>query len=304
MITTWESPIPRMDARRLSFIYIDEARLSQRDGAFSVQDKTGTFEIPVGSIAALMIGPGVTLTSKAVHLAATMGVKIIWTGQDGVRFYASGGSYNYRSTLIAKQAKLVSNVHSRSDVARKMYAMRFKTDEDLSQYTIAQLRGKEGSRVKDIYRKNAEQFGVEWSYRKAQVQEGNSPVNLALTMSTQCLYGVVHSVIEAIGASPALGFIHTGHVSSFVFDIADLYKMDIVVPVAFELASSYSTNIELESRMKMREVIHAEKLPKRIVSDIQTLLILTDEDLISKDEVSLWDDVSGEVPANSSWSEK
>ena len=34
---------------------------------------------------------------------------------------------------------------------------------------------------------------------------------------------------------PALGFIHTGKQLSFVYDIADLYKAEITIPLAFQL---------------------------------------------------------------------
>lgn len=302
MITTWESPVPRMDSRNLAFIYIDEARLSQRDGAFSVQDSSGSHEFPVASVAVLMLGPGVTITSKAVTLAAEMDVSIVWCGQDGVRFYASGSPETKSSSLLVQQSKLVSNVHARASVARAMYQMRFP-DEDVSGLTIAQLRGKEGSRVKKIYKDLSHEYGVTWSRRTAQVEESNDSINLSLTMMTQCLYGVVHSVIESIGASPALGFVHTGHMKSFVFDIADLYKMELVAPLAFKMAKENPPNIELASRTVMRKEMHQAKLIKRIVTDIQELLQSKETD-IKEEKVMLWDPELGEVPANMNWAEK
>lgn len=66
--------------------------------------------------------------------------------------------------------------------------------------------------------------------------ENSNVVNKALSAANVALYGVVHSVIVAIGMSPGLGFVHTGHDLSFVYDIADLYKSKITIPIAFDIA--------------------------------------------------------------------
>ena len=62
-------------------------------------------------------------------------------------------------------------------------------------------------------------------------------MNQALSAGHACLYGVAHAVIAALGCSPGLGFIHVGHERSFVYDIADLYKADLTIPIAFEIAA-------------------------------------------------------------------
>jgi CRISPR-associated protein Cas1 len=65
--------------------------------------------------------------------------------------------------------------------------------------------------------------------------ESGTEINKALSAANVCLYGLCHSAIVALGLSPGLGFIHTGHERSFVYDIADLYKAEIAIPVAFEM---------------------------------------------------------------------
>ena len=52
-----------------------------------------------------------------------------------------------------------------------------------------------------------------------------------------CLYGLAHAVIVALGCAPGLGFVHVGHECSFVYDIADLYKAEVTIPIAFEVAA-------------------------------------------------------------------
>ena len=62
-------------------------------------------------------------------------------------------------------------------------------------------------------------------------------MNQALSAGNACLYGLAHAVITALGCSPGLGFIHVGHECSFVYDVADLYKAEITIPIAFEMAA-------------------------------------------------------------------
>jgi CRISP-associated protein Cas1 len=129
-------------------------------------------------------------------------------------------------------------------VAREMYAMRFP-DEDVSAMTMQQLRGREGARVRRVYRENAERTGVEWSKRNYDPEqwEAGDPVNQALSAANSALYGVVHAVVVALGCSPALGFIHTGHHRSFIYDIADLYKAELTIPIAFDVAAEQEGEI-------------------------------------------------------------
>lgn len=96
----------------------------------------------------------------------------------------------------------------------------------LTHLTMQQLRGREGSRMRQAYRKASRQWGVPWNgreYRPGEYESG-SAVNQALTAGNMCLYGLAHAVIFALGCSAGLGFLHVGHENSFVYDIADLYK--------------------------------------------------------------------------------
>ena len=67
------------------------------------------------------------------------------------------------------------------------------------------------------------------------------PLNRALSAANACLHGVVQAGIITAGYSPAIGFIHTGKALSFVYDIADLYKVSMIVPMVFEVVSQSDT---------------------------------------------------------------
>ena len=78
---------------------------------------------------------------------------------------------------------------------------------------MQQLRGREGARIRGVYKKLSEETGVQWTGRVYDPDdfEGGSAINQALSIANICLYGLAHSVIAALGVSPGLGFVHTGH---------------------------------------------------------------------------------------------
>ena len=173
--------------------------------------------------------------------------------------------------------------------------MRFP-DEDVDHLTMQQLRGREGTRVRRAYHNHADRTGVDWTRRSYDPEnwEDGDPVNQALSAANASLYGVVHSVIVALGCSPALGFIHTGHHRSFVYDIADLYKAELTVPIAFDIAADECEDIAGEARRRVRDALHSGKLLESCSRDIHRLLGDDSADPaghggIDYDDVSIWD---------------
>lgn len=239
---------------RLTFVYLEHCVVHRDANAITARDVKGTVHIPAAALGALLLGPGTTVSQQAMVLLAESGSTAVWVGEQGVRYYAHGRSLARSSRLLEAQAALVSNQRSRLRVAREMYAMRFP-GEDVSGQTMQQLRGRKGARVRRIYRENAERTGVEWTRRDYRTDDfaGGSPVNQALSAANTSLYGVAHAVIVALGCAPGLGFVHTGHVLSFVFDIADLYKADLAIPVAFDVAAADVDDIPGEARRTVRD---------------------------------------------------
>ena len=219
---------------RMTFIYLERCVLNRQDGAITVTDENGTVHIPAAAISVLLLGPGTKVTHRAMELIGDAGVSVLWVGEAGVRYYAGGRPMTHSSAMLIRQAELVSNTRLHLDVVRKMYCMRFP-NEDVSKLTLQQLRGREGARIRAVYREMSHKWDVEWKgreYDPDNFQDG-SPVNQALSAGHACLYGLAHAVIEALGCSPGLGFVHVGHENSFVYDIADLYKAEVTIPLAF-----------------------------------------------------------------------
>lgn len=259
---------------RLSILFIEKGHLDVLDGAFVVVDKTGVrTHVPVGGVACLMLEPGTRVSHAAAALAARVGTLLVWIGEAGVRLYSSGQPGGARADRLLYQAKLALDETLRLKVVRKMYAMRFG-EEPPARRSVEQLRGIEGARVRETYKLIAKKYGVEWRARNYDTEDwnkGDMP-NRCLSAATACLYGVTEAAVLAAGYAPAVGFIHTGKPLSFVYDVADIYKFETVVPLAFKIAAKNPGNPEREVRLACRDVFRESKLLARIIPGIEELL--------------------------------
>lgn len=297
--------LPRI-SDRISFIYVERAKVNRQDSAITVTDERGIVRIPAAMTSVLMLGPGTEITHRAMELIGDTGTSILWVGERGVRLYAHGRALSKSSRLLEKQANLISNQRKRLAVARKMYQLRFP-NEDVSTLTMQQLRGREGARVRKTYREYSKKYDVEWTGRKYDPTdfESGTPINQALSSANVALYGLMYSVITALGLTPGLGFIHVNHELSFVYDIADLYKAQTSIPVAFEVASQAEPEDDIGkiTRLKMRDTFQDGKIIKKAVEDIQNLMSVSKEDQIEADLVNLWDDKEETVKYGINYSE-
>lgn len=296
---------------RISFLYLEHCTLGRDGGALTATDERGIVHVPVSALAVLLLGPGTRVTHQAMTVAAESGCAVVWVGEQGVRYYAHGRPLARTDRLLMAQATKVSNRKERLAVARAMYAMRFP-GENTDGLTMQQLRGKEGARVRRLYAETAAELGVKWKKRDYRPEDfsASDDINQALTAANICVYGVCHSVIVALGCSPGLGFVHSGHDRGFVYDIADLYKAEIATRVAFEVIaetnSGENTNRDLSAvvRRRMRDTIRDQKLVSRIAHDVKILLL--DEDPrdteFFADVVSLWDEREGRVAGGVNYS--
>ena len=289
---------------RMTFLYVEHCLISRQDGAIAIVDSRGTACVPAASLGVLMLGPGTNVSHRAMELIGDAGTSTIWVGEHGVRYYAHGRSLTTSSRMVVRQAELVTNVRSRLAVARQMYQMRFP-NEDVSGLTMQQLRGREGSRVRSVYRRCSKQYGVPWSGREYEHEDFSrgTPINQALSAAHACLYGAAHSVIVALGCSPALGFVHTGHERSFVYDVADLYKAEMTIPIAFSVVGDGVADVGGETRRRVRDAFAHSHLLESMVRDIRLLLLERAEiaDLPEADALYLWDGSKGGVRAGISY---
>lgn len=265
-------PLPMKD--RISMVFIDYGQIDVLDGAFVVIDQNGVRKhIPVGSVACIMLQPGTRVSHAAVRLAATVGTLLVWVGEAGVRLYASGQPGGARADRLLYQAKLALDDDLRLKVVRKMYELRFR-EKAPERRSVEQLRGIEGARVREIYKQLAREHGVNWRSRNYDYTDWDSAdiPNRCLSAATSCLYGLTEAAVLAAGYAPAVGFIHTGKPLSFVYDIADLFKFETVVPVAFRIAAKNPRQPDREVRLACRDMFRSSKLLRRIIPAIEDVL--------------------------------
>jgi len=270
-------PLPLKD--RASLVFVERAQLDVDDGAFVAIDAEGIrTHIPIGGLACLLLEPGVRTSHAAVALAARAGTLLAWVGEGGVRLYAAGRPGGARADKLLWQAQIALDEAARLRVVRRMYQIRFG-EAAPSRRSVDQLRGIEGVRVREAYALLARQHGVEWHRRAYDVADwaaGDTP-NRCLSAATACLHGLAEAAVLAAGYSPAIGFLHTGKPLSFVYDIADLWKLQTVVPEAFRVAGQAAKGrlampAERAVRQACRDVFRRSGLLARIIPQIEEVL--------------------------------
>jgi CRISPR-associated protein Cas1 len=219
----------------------------------------------------------------AVVLAARAGTLLLWVGEAGVRLYAAGQPGGARSDRLLYQAKLALDEEARLKVVRKMYQLRFN-EEAPARRSVDQLRGIEGARVRELYKLLAERHGVNWSGRRYDPAQWDAAdvVNRCLSSATSALYGLAEAAILAAGYAPAIGFLHTGKAQSFVYDLADIFKFETVVPQAMRVAAATQQGKPLDgervidpvaaTRRKCRDAFRQTNLLARLIPTIEDIL--------------------------------
>jgi CRISPR-associated protein Cas1 len=265
---------PIMMRERVSLIFIEYGQIDVVDGAFVVIDKNGVrTHIPVGGVACIMLEPGTRVSHAAAALAARMGTLLVWVGEAGVRLYASGQPGGARADRLLYQAKLALDDAARLKVVRKMYELRFG-EKSPERRSVEQLRGIEGARVRKLYELLAQRSGLKWDRRHYDPDnwDRSDLLNKCVSSANACLYGITEAAVLAAGYAPAIGFIHTGKPLSFVYDVADIFKFDTVVPVAFQIAARKPPEPERAVRLACRDVFRREKVLERIIPTIEEVL--------------------------------
>ncbi len=275
----------------ISYIYLEHAKIEQEDSSIVVVQNGGHIPIPISSVTCLMLGPGTNITHAAIKTAAENGCMIVWCGENGMRFYASGMGETRSAANLLRQAELCTKPETRLEVAKRMYIRRFGDISDPN-YSLKQLRGMEGIRVREAYRLASRSAGIPWNARNYKKDDWNAqdPVNLALSQANSLLYSICHAAIISLGYSPGLGFIHTGKQLSFVYDIADLYKAEVTIPAAFISAKYPGSDMSAVVRKNLRKYLQQVHVLKRIPEDIEWIFQLPGSEHRTVSDIgNIWD---------------
>ena len=261
-------------------LYVDTGTL-RFTSAGSTELPAGDYSLPFQLVSCILAGPGTTVTHDALRLLARHGTGLVAMGKDGVRHYASMPFGPDASALARRHARTWADTARRLDIARRMYAWRL--GEVLPSAEIHVLRGIEGARVKEVYKRCAEQYGIPWRGRRYDRSNptANDDLNQAINHAATAVQAAAMVATAAVGAIPQLGFIHEDSGVSFCLDVADLYRDELTVPEAFAAAREahrQNTDLERTVRQRVGATIRIRKLIPDMIGRIKELLSSDDGD--------------------------
>lgn len=248
---------------RVSFLYLEYSQIVQgRTGVLALQSEGdeqihSEIQIPVGSIAVLMLGPGTSITQPASATLAAAGTTVMFTGGGGIHTHASAKPLTTSARWAEAQAHLWASHRNRLLAARTLYGARIGGNMVMPiDAKLATLRGLEGQMMKAEYKRLAIKNRV--SFRRDS--QAGDPVNIGLNIGNSILYGVASSVCSALSLNPALGIIHQGNVRALFYDLADVYKQGITLPIAFDSAKEADPAMYVRRTVRkaisQRQVLH------------------------------------------------
>jgi CRISPR-associated protein Cas1 len=276
--------IPHAD--RHGLVWLDRGRLEVEDGCLRFVTAggalaAGDYQIPHQSVTAVLLGPGSSVTHDALRLLARHGCVLCAVGEGGVRLYTAPPLAPDASVLARRQATLWAKAGTRLEVARRMYALRFGEIVRTRDVTI--LRGMEGARIKRAYELAAERHGVSWRGRRYDRADPLAAdlANQAINHAAVALQAMAAVAVAATGTIPQLGFVHEDSGQSFVLDIADIRRHDILLDVAFAAAREAergTQSIDRLVRSRAAETFRRGQVASGLIDSIKSVLAEDDED--------------------------
>jgi CRISPR-associated protein Cas1 len=257
------------------FLYLERGRLEIDDSSIKwIDSESNVVPLPVATLNALLLGPGTTVTHDAIKTATAANCAVCWVGEDSLLFYAAGFLPTADTRNLRQQIELSADNEKSVEVARRMFAHRFPCAE-LAGKSLQEMMGMEGYRVRALYQAKAEEYQVGWKGRDFVPGkfETSDITNQILTACNAALYGILCSAVHSMGYSPHIGFIHSGSPLPFVYDLADLYKENLCIDLAFfltrDMAGRY--NKQKVSESFRQRVIDMDLLSK-LADDIPDIL--------------------------------
>jgi CRISPR-associated protein Cas1 len=272
-----QARIPHAD--RHGLLWLEYGALRVEDGTlhFSAANSpildAGDYSIPYQGISMILLGPGTALTHDVLRVCAHQGVLLCAVGEAGVKLYSMPPFGQAHSEIAREHARQWADPAVRLDVARRMYGWRF--GKILPHKDISTLRGIEGARMKETYAIQAKLRGLSWNgrhYDRANPAAADVP-NQALNHAATFVEAAAEIAVAAVGALPPLGFIHEDSSNAFTLDIADLYRAEVTIPIAFDCAVKTDgvSQLEREVRKHAVKVFRKEKVISRLIDRIKAL---------------------------------
>lgn len=268
-------------------LYVDEGTLRFRCAGFD-DLPPGDYAIPFQLLSVIVLQPGTSLTHDVLRLCAGHGTGFVVVGEAGTRYFASSPAGPNESARARKHALLWARLDARSLVARRLYAWRL--GEVFPDADISVLRGMEGARMKETYRRLAEQFGLRWHGRRydRNKPEATDLANQAINHVVTAVEATARVAVAATGAVPQLGFIHEEAGHAFTLDITDLFRDSVTLPVAFaaarEVAAGGKDSVERVARRLAARALRRKRVAELMIDKIKS--VIDDTEVLDADDRS------------------
>lgn len=271
--------IPHGD--RHGLLWLERGNLYVEDGtlhflaAKTEERKGGDYVIAFQDVSIVLLGPGTAVSHDALRLLARHGTSLVAVGEGGTRLYTAPPLGPNESPLAKRQAEYWADEKKKLGVVLKMY--RWRMGEDLGVYDINALRGIEGARMKETYVQLARKYGVAWKgrrYDRSQPEAADLP-NQAINHAATAVEAAATIAVVATGTIPQLGFIHEQSTNAFCLDISDLYRDEMVLPIAFQSVRLFQEQPEVVLERHVRRLASRRfketKLIPRMIERIKEL---------------------------------
>jgi CRISPR-associated protein Cas1 len=229
-------------SRRVPIFYIEYSKLVRKGSDIRVlsENVEKEFTVPVGSLGALLLGPGSSITTEAARIASSRGCVINFVGGGASPLFLT--STQHRSPLPRiRQHKVVFDIEKRLKAAKKLFLKRkdfiqkykfnqipnFPDGKDSN--TIEHLLSIEGQWAKQAYKNVARSFDIKWSGLNRDSDEKHPIVFLNFLT-----YSIADIAIIHLGFDPNIGVLH-GRTKGggLCYDLADVIKPGLALIPAF-----------------------------------------------------------------------
>lgn len=237
-------------SRRFPFFLLEYAKITKRDHSIAIFNAKSEVEaytsVPAGSIGALILGPGCSITSEACRVLTARGCLLGVGGEFGLPIYMT--SNHHRSPLMRiKQVDLIMNENDRLDAAKMLLLEREKFIKKFVSKTLPSFHvtlsssiekylGQEAAWAKMAYSYCARFYSTEWKGRESSIE-------IPIKFLNHLCYSLADLIIIHRGFDQNLGILH-GRTKGggFTYDLADVIKPLLALDLAFK-AKSHGWNI-------------------------------------------------------------
>ena len=244
--------------------YLEYTRVVKADEKVSyLKENSGveyTFALPYGNMAVLLLGPGTSITQSAMHKLCEEGCLVGFTGGAGFPIFC-GSLSEYRPSEYVQQwivkwqdpawqnrvakhfqavrVRVVNEQWKKHGLSEKVLEQAHAAGEQLllAQRSAADkstLLGHEAVYAKQLYRILAQSFDIEFT-RNPRSKEDY--VNELIDAHNYYAYGIAGTALWVLGIPYAFAVLHGDtRRGALVFDVADMLKDGILLPLAFQSA--------------------------------------------------------------------